>query len=162
LFAALCVCVCVCVRVDGILSVSWFSKELKMTYQRTTSFVVSSLYFSFTNQYSLGGGFPFLIMLVPRYKLSNVTHLSNLICMAFRESVCLCVGCVTTWSRGSHHIHSTCISWKMSWNSWTWLIAVLKSTILKYKNLLTMNFFFILASSSLHFLSKASQSVLSL
>jgi hypothetical protein len=32
--------------------------------------VASSLYFSFTNQYSLGGGFPFPIVLVPRYKLS--------------------------------------------------------------------------------------------
>jgi hypothetical protein len=41
-----------------------------MTYPRTTGFLVSSLYFSFMNQYSLGGGFPFLIVLVPRYKLS--------------------------------------------------------------------------------------------
>jgi len=41
-----------------------------MTYQRITVFVASSLYFSFMNQYSLGGGFPFLIVLVPRYKLS--------------------------------------------------------------------------------------------
>jgi len=32
--------------------------------------VASSLYFSFANQYSLGGGFPFPIVLVPRYKLS--------------------------------------------------------------------------------------------
>jgi len=41
-----------------------------MTYRRTTVFVASSLYFSFANQYSLGGGFPFPIVLVPRYKLS--------------------------------------------------------------------------------------------
>jgi hypothetical protein len=41
-----------------------------MTYRRTTSFMESSLYFSFANQYLLGGGFPFPIMLVPRYKLS--------------------------------------------------------------------------------------------
>jgi hypothetical protein len=41
-----------------------------MTYQKTTSFVASSLYISFTNQYSLGGGFPFPIVLVPGYKLS--------------------------------------------------------------------------------------------
>ena len=40
-----------------------------MTYQRTTDFVASSLYFSFANQYLLGG-FQFLIVLVPRYKLS--------------------------------------------------------------------------------------------
>jgi len=32
--------------------------------------VASSLYFSFANQYSLGGGSPFPIVLVPRYKLS--------------------------------------------------------------------------------------------
>jgi len=42
----------------------------KTTYRRTTVFVASSLYFSFANQYSLGGGFPFPIVLVPRYKLS--------------------------------------------------------------------------------------------
>ena len=56
--------------VGGIISLSWFSKELEMTYRRTTSFVASSLYFSFVNQYSLGGGIPFPIVLVPRYKLS--------------------------------------------------------------------------------------------
>jgi hypothetical protein len=43
--------------VGGIISLPWFSKELKTTYQRTTGFVASSLYFSFANQYSLGGGF---------------------------------------------------------------------------------------------------------
>jgi len=32
--------------------------------------MASSLYFSFANQYSLGWGFPFPIVLVPRYKLS--------------------------------------------------------------------------------------------
>jgi len=32
--------------------------------------VASSLYFLFANQYPLGGGFPFPIVLVPRYKLS--------------------------------------------------------------------------------------------
>ena len=59
-----------CVCVGEIISFPWFFKELKMTYQRTTSFVASSLYFSFANQYSLGRGFPFPIVLVPRYKLS--------------------------------------------------------------------------------------------
>jgi hypothetical protein len=38
-----------------------------MTYQKTTSFVAS---YKFTNQYSLGGGFLFPIVLVPGYKLS--------------------------------------------------------------------------------------------
>jgi hypothetical protein len=32
--------------------------------------VASSLYFSFATQYSLGGGFSFSIVLVPKYKLS--------------------------------------------------------------------------------------------
>jgi len=41
-----------------------------MTYRRTTGFVASSLYFSFANQYLLGGGFPFPIVIVSRYKLS--------------------------------------------------------------------------------------------
>jgi hypothetical protein len=45
-------------------------KNWKTTYRRTTSFVVSSLYFSFVNQYSLGGGFPFSVVLLCRYKLS--------------------------------------------------------------------------------------------
>jgi hypothetical protein len=41
-----------------------------MTYRRKNGFMASSLYFSFANQYSLGGGFPFPIVLMPRYKLS--------------------------------------------------------------------------------------------
>ena len=60
----------VCVCVGEIISLPWFSKELKTTYRRTTSFMASSLYFSFANQYSLGGGFPFPIVLVHRCKLS--------------------------------------------------------------------------------------------
>jgi hypothetical protein len=56
--------------VGEIFSLSWSSKELKMTYRRTTDFMMSSLYFSFTNQYSLGGGFSFPIVLVSIYELS--------------------------------------------------------------------------------------------
>jgi len=63
-------CVCVCVCVGEKISLPWFSKELKTTYWRTTSFMASSLYLSFANQYSLGGAFPFLVVLVLRYKLS--------------------------------------------------------------------------------------------
>ena len=62
--------------VGEIISLPWFFKKLKTTYRRTTGFVASSLYFSFANQYSLGGGFPFPIVLVPRYKLS-LCHTSN-------------------------------------------------------------------------------------
>jgi hypothetical protein len=58
------------VCVGEIIFIPWFSKDLKMTYRRTTGFMASSLYFLFANQYSLGGGFPFAIVLVPRYKLS--------------------------------------------------------------------------------------------
>jgi hypothetical protein len=60
----------VCVCVGEIISLPSFSKELKTTYRRTTAFAASSLYFSFTNQYSLGEGFLFPIVLVPKYKLS--------------------------------------------------------------------------------------------
>ena len=56
--------------VGGIISLPWLSKDLKKTYRRTTGFVTPSLYFSFANKYSLGGAFPFPIVLVPRYKLS--------------------------------------------------------------------------------------------
>jgi hypothetical protein len=64
------------VFVGEIISLPWFFKKLKTTYRRTTDFVVLSLYFSFANQYSLGGGFPFPIVLVLRYKLS-LCHTSN-------------------------------------------------------------------------------------
>jgi hypothetical protein len=59
------------VWVGEIFSLNWFFKELKMTYWRTNNFVASSLYFSFANQYSLGRGFHFPIVLVSRYKLSS-------------------------------------------------------------------------------------------
>ena len=85
---------CVCVCVGEIISLQWFSKELK-TYRRTIVFVGSSLYFSFANQYSLGGGFPFPIVLVGTSYLC-VTLLSNLIYLAFQELVSLCVGYVIT------------------------------------------------------------------
>jgi hypothetical protein len=42
--------------VGEIFSLPWFSKRLKTTYQKTTDFVALSLYFLFTNQYSLGRG----------------------------------------------------------------------------------------------------------
>jgi len=58
------------VCVGEIIPIHWFSKELNMTYRITTGFVASFLYFSFANQYSLGRGFPFSIVLLPKYKLS--------------------------------------------------------------------------------------------
>ena len=55
--------------------------------------MASSLYFSFANQYSLGGGFPFSIVLVPRYKLSlchtpikpDLLGLLELVCLRDHE-----------------------------------------------------------------------------
>jgi hypothetical protein len=44
----------------------------------------------------------------------------------------------------------------VSWNSWTWLIMILESTILKSENLSTLNFS-ILIISTLKFLSKFSK-----
>jgi len=60
----------VCVCVGEIIPLPWFSKELKTTYWRTTGFMASSLCISFVNQYSLSGGFPFPIVLMPKYNLS--------------------------------------------------------------------------------------------
>jgi len=68
--------------------------------------VTSSLYFSFTNQYSLGGGLRFQKCWCLGTSYLCVTLVSNLIFLAFRELVSLRVGCVTTWSRGSHHLVS--------------------------------------------------------
>jgi hypothetical protein len=47
----------------------------------------------------------------------------------------------TTWNDLLRYIPSTYISYNMSWNSWTWLIMVFESIILKYRNLSTMNCF---------------------
>ena len=68
--------------------------------------MTSSLYFSFTNQYSLGGGLRFQKCWCLGTSYLCVTLVSNLIFLAFRELVSLRVGCVTTWSRGSHHLVS--------------------------------------------------------
>ena len=69
----------VCVCVGEIISLPWFFKELKTTYRRTTNFVASSLYFSFANQYSLGGGFFFQQCWCLGTSYLCVTLLSNLI-----------------------------------------------------------------------------------
>jgi hypothetical protein len=76
-----------------------------MTYRRT-DFVVSSLYFLFTNQYSLGKGFRFQECWCVSINYICVTLLSNLIYLAFRELVSLCVGCLTACLRDLHHLVS--------------------------------------------------------
>ena len=55
----------------------------------------ASLYFSFANQYSLGGGLRFQYCWCLGTSYLCVTLLSNLIYFAFRELVSLRVGCVT-------------------------------------------------------------------
>ena len=56
--------------VGEIISLSWFSKELKMTYRRTTIFVASSFLLLVRESIFVGWGSPLPIVLVPRYKLS--------------------------------------------------------------------------------------------
>jgi hypothetical protein len=96
--------------VGGIISLPWFSKELKMTYRRTTCFVASSLYFLFGNQYSLGGDFPFPIVLVPRYKLS-LCHSYQTRFIWLSGNCCFCVW--VAWPR-DHKIRI------MKGLSWVW------------------------------------------
>jgi hypothetical protein len=51
----------------------------------------------------IGWGFPFPIVLVPRYKLSLCHSSQTWFTLFFGNLVSLCVGYMTTWSRGSHH-----------------------------------------------------------
>ena len=55
-----------------------------------------------------------------------------------------------TWKDSLRNKLSAYISCKLSWNSWTWLITILKSIIFKSKKLLVMNFF-ISTSLTLYF-----------
>jgi hypothetical protein len=59
-----------CVSVGGIISFHGSLKNWKTTYRRTTVFVVSFLILLVRETIFVGWGSPFLIMLVPRYKLS--------------------------------------------------------------------------------------------
>jgi len=95
------VCRNLIVSVGKIISLPWFFKELKTTYQRTISFVASSLYFSFANQYSLGGGFPFPIVLV---KVIFVSHSYQTWFTCLSGNWCLCVW--VAWPR-DHEVHIT-------------------------------------------------------
>jgi hypothetical protein len=121
----------------GIISLPWFSKGLKMTYQRTTVLVASSLYFSFANQYSLGGGLRFQYYWCLGTSYLCVTLLSNLISLAFRELVSLRVGCVTMWSWGSHHLVSELGSINQVISFWIFSFLVVSA-----KTSLVSNFFF--------------------
>ena len=70
-----------------ISCIFWFSKELNLTYQRSTDFVVSSYFIS--------------TVLVAWGKFSLCSLIISF--LAFRGQISiLIVGCLTTWSRGSH------------------------------------------------------------
>jgi hypothetical protein len=66
-----------------------FLKELNLTHQRLTGFV-ASFYF-----------IPIVLVSCDRFLLG---HTPIIYFLAFRDQISiLIVGCVTTWSRGSHH-----------------------------------------------------------
>jgi hypothetical protein len=95
-----------CVCVGEIISLPWFSKELKNDLSKNNCLHGVILILLVRESIFVGWGPPFPIVLVPRYKLSlcHTVVLSNLIYLAFRELVSLCVGCVTMWSRGLRHL----------------------------------------------------------
>jgi len=65
-----CVCVCVCVCVGEIISLSWFSKELKNDLSKNNCLRGIILIFLVRESIFVGWGSSFPIVLVPRYKLS--------------------------------------------------------------------------------------------
>ena len=74
----------------GIIPLPWFSKELKMTYQRTIGFMTYVLILLVRESIFIGWGF-------------SVSYI--------QELVFLRVGCVTTRSRGTHQRdQEVCIS----------------------------------------------------
>jgi len=116
--------------VGGIVYLPWFSKKLKTTYRRTTGFVASPLYFSFANQYSLSGAFPFPIVVVPRYKLS-LCHTPikpdllgfpgiNVVACGLRHHV------ITRFTSTALFVVQECMKQAREINSWWSFILILK------------------------------------
>jgi hypothetical protein len=62
--------VCVCVCVGEIISLPWFSKELKNNLSKNNSLRDVILILLVRESIFVGWGSPFSIVLVPRYKLS--------------------------------------------------------------------------------------------
>ena len=62
--------VCVCVCVDEIISLPWFSKELQNDLSNNNCLRGVILILLIRESIFVGWGFPFPILLVPRYKLS--------------------------------------------------------------------------------------------
>jgi hypothetical protein len=65
MFAALCVCVCV----GEIISLLWFSKELKNDLSKNNYLHGVILILLVRESIFVGWGFPFPIVVVPRYKV---------------------------------------------------------------------------------------------
>ena len=97
-------CVCACVCVGEIISIPWFSKELKNNLSKNNCLRGVILILLLRESIFVGWGSPFPIVLVPRYKLSLCHTPIKPDYLAFRELVSLRVGCVTMWSWGSHHL----------------------------------------------------------
>jgi hypothetical protein len=66
----MCVCVCVCVCVGALISLPWFSKEMKNNLSKNNCLHGVILILFIRESIFVGWGFPFPIVLVPRYKLS--------------------------------------------------------------------------------------------
>jgi len=79
----------ICRTVGEIISLQWFSKELKNDLSKNNSLRGVILILLVHESIFVGWGSPFPIVLVLRYKLSLCRTLSNLIYLAFRELVSL-------------------------------------------------------------------------
>jgi len=87
----------VCVCIGEIISLSWFSKELKNDLSKKNCLRGVILIVLVRKSIFVGWGFSFPIVLVPRYKLSLChTPIKPDFTWLFRELVSLRVGCVTT------------------------------------------------------------------
>jgi hypothetical protein len=127
--------------VGGIISLPWFSKELKTTYRITIGFMASSLYLSFTIQYLLGGGFPFWIVLVPQYKLSLCYTPIKPDLLGFPRIGVFAYGlCDHVWSRGSHQLVSDLGSINQVISFWNFCFLLFPQKFLSVQFLLLLEF----------------------
>jgi hypothetical protein len=86
--------------VGGIICLPWFSKELKNDLSKNNWLHGIILILLIRESIFVGWGFSFPIVLVPRYKLSLYHIPIKPDLLGFSN----CMGCLTAWSRGSHHI----------------------------------------------------------
>ena len=130
LFAALCVCVC------EIISLRWFFKRTQDDLLKNNWLRGVILILIIHESIFVGWGFPFSIVLVPRYKLS-LCHSYQTWFTWFSGNWCLCMG--VAWPRD----HEVGIIW---YHSLAPLIRLYLSEIFVSccfrKNSLVSNFFF--------------------